>query len=309
MGLVDELRKLKKSNQVTYMNFLKGLNKSKPSVHVFYEGKTDNGFYGSLIRREIPNEVTVKTYVCGNKNEVYKTREKLLVRTYPNDSLIFLVDKDLDDLIPIQRVDSQDIFVTEYYSIENYLVNDNVFSQTCSELYKLDAGTEQLELITAEFKKACKTYSEAVLVVMAWVLCCRRLQLKPKLNNIKMSDLFSINESLEVLNIKSNSEMISYLHDKAKVDATIFEQYISDVVDELKAVEPLNFIRGKYHLWFFVEFLSMAKLTLEKANQTNIKMHFNLNHSTALDFLGPRLRNPKKLSEFCQNNCAQFVTA
>jgi hypothetical protein len=309
MSLVDELRTLKQSNPVTLMSFLQNLRKNKPTVHIFYEGKTDNGFYGSLLRKELKEDARIKTLVCGNKDEVYKVRQKLLIRDYPNDSLLFMVDKDLDNIIPRAFPPHDDIHVTETYSIENYLVSTPIFEQAVSEILKLNIGDKQLEHLKNKFAPALSIFCETMIPIMAWIVCSRRLGIRPNLSNIKMNEIFNIDDNLILTNKLTESELYSYIESVTKVNTTIFNSFINTVKNELSGFSYESFIRGKYHLWFFIEFFDRSKKVLEVANGAKIKVHFNLNTATALDFLGPRIRTPKSLQDFCTSICNPIFLA
>jgi len=310
MNLTDKLRSLKKGKQVTYLSFLQSLNKNNPAVHVFYEGKTDNSFYGSIIRRELCEQVTIKTYVCGNKKEVLMTREKLACRKYSKDSLLFMVDKDIDDIIPIDIEEHTDVHTTSCYSVENYLVTSDIFEQACSEFLKLDVGNEQLLHLKNKFITAHEKYCNSLKLVMAWVLSCRRLNLKPTLSEIKMSDIINIDDELDIHEKFNENELFNYLNKKSNVQVSIFSNYVNDLKEELSLINSEKYLRGKYHLWFLVEFFDKSKHALEVANGSKIKLHFNLNIATALDILGPRIRTPKSISDFCKNACYEhFLVA
>ncbi|MBU3020167.1 DUF4435 domain-containing protein [Paraglaciecola agarilytica] len=309
MSLVDELRSLKRGESITYLNFLHSLKKDNPAVHIFYEGKTDNGFYGSLIRRELNEQATIKTYVCGNKSEVFKTREKLTCREYDKDSLLFMVDKDIDDLIPKYIEDHHDVHTTSCYSVENYLVTPDIFEQACSEFFKLDVGNAQLLHIKEKFIIAHEGFCNSIKPVMAWALSCRRLKLRPSLNEIKMGDIVQIDENLELHENFNKNNLLNYLHYKCNLEATVFKNYIGEIEQELSLLSFEKYLRGKYHLWFLIEFFDKSKKALEIANGSKIKLHFNLNVATALDVLGPRIRTPDSISDFCKSICHDHFLA
>ncbi|WP_170961610.1 DUF4435 domain-containing protein [Vibrio genomosp. F6] len=310
MDLLEKLRGLKRGNEITLFEFINSLNKNDKCLHVFYEGKTDNGFYGSLVRRYLPENANLKTYVCGNKEQVYKVRGRLKARDYISDALVFLVDKDLDDLIPKDYPDYDDVHTTEFYSIENYIVCDKLFNQSCSESWKIDCGDKQLELITERFISQSHIFVERLKSIMAWAICCRRLSVRPVLANIKMKDIFELDENLKLVSLfANNEELFEYLSSKSKSEVYIFPDYIQEVVSEISSLDARCYIRGKYHLWFFVEFMSQSKKVLEKANGGKIKVHIDINSASALDYVGPRMKTPPSLEAFFLNHIEQLSPA
>ena len=177
MSFVNTLRELRVGKQVSKLEFLQGLEKGRPAIHVFYEGKTDNGFYLTMLKRKLKKEKRLRTYVCGNKKEVYKTRDSLRNRDY-EDTLLFFADKDIDDIIPVDYPSYSDIHVTETYSVENYLVNQELFGQVSSELMKINVGDKQLEKIIDKYTDSENQFCNLMKSVMAWGLCCRRMDVR-----------------------------------------------------------------------------------------------------------------------------------
>ena len=308
MSLVDDLRSLRGSGQVTLHDFLLNIRSGRDfCIHAFYEGKNDNGFYGAMIRRLVKEDVVLKTYVCGNKNEVYNTRSKFSNRSFEKDKLVFFVDKDVDDIIPLCRPLFDDLHVTETYSIENYLVDEKMFSQVCSEVMKIDSGCERLNHIEVAFKKCDEKFSEWMIDVMAWVICCRRLNCRPKLGNVKMDDICQVDGDMNFSPLKSGSDLFSYLSETSGANVSIMEDYIKSAVEELKRLPPKSYIRGKFHLWLLVECIDKAKSALAEASEKDLKVHVNLNCASIVDILAPRLRTPQTIIAFFQRNCEKAL--
>lgn len=304
MGLIEDLRALKKGNEVTFLSFLQKLTKNEPAIHVFYEGKNDHGFYEASLRRELSDKAKLKTYVCGNKKEVFKTRERLKIRDY-DDSLIFMVDKDIDDIIPVNYEEGEDVFVTDVYSIENYLVNNKAFEQLTSVGLKINLGDEQLDYLVRKFEHANSAFCSGISQTMAWLLCCRRQGLKVNLKNIKLTDIIDITDDLDV-NVKiSGVDLLSYLHEKSNADGEVLLGSFQDAKIELAEFPFEKYVRGKFHLWFLLRFYEKSKLVLEKANGNRIKTHFNMNEFTIIDFLAPRIDTPARLKNFYRSTCPE----
>lgn len=307
MSLVEELRGLKHDSQVAFHDFLIEMKRGKKTLHIFYEGKTDNGFYGSMLRREVNKEVFIKSYICGSKDEVYSARKRLLVREYIDNYLLFFVDKDLDDIVPVERTEFDDLYVTETYSIENILICSDVFSQACSELFKIDSGSEAIEHVKIKFIEAERSFCHWVVFIMAWVLCCRRLGLKPNLSNIKLSDICKVDGNMNFLSIMDSFRLIDYLKDKTNANGSILQGYIEEAIDELSKFPEKSYIRGKFHLWILIECINVSREAIENAYGKKIKMHININSQTVIDILGPRVRTPQSLIGFLRKNCAEIM--
>lgn len=303
MSFVDTLRELRVGKHVSKLEFLQGLEKGRPAIHVFYEGKTDNGFYLTMLKRKLNKEKRLRTYVCGNKKEVYKTRASLRNRDY-EDTLLFFADKDIDNIIPIEYPSHSDIHVTETYSVENYLVNQELFGQVSSELMKINVGDKQLEKIIDKYSDSENQFCDLMKIIMAWVLCSRRMGVRPNLNNVKLSEIINIDENLDVSFNCSLQDLYSYLSEKSKANIHFLSDFLLDSRNEIDNHAGECIIRGKYHLWFFINFFDSAKLALEKANNCKIKVSSNLSEKTAIELLSPRIYPPQTVLDFIEKNCA-----
>jgi hypothetical protein len=93
------------------------------SIHIFHEGKDDPSFYSNYLERGRLKRQRVYYYLFNNKKGVYFHYEKINWLKFKKNRLLFFVDKDLDDILEIKYPHDQNIFVTKYYTIENYLIS------------------------------------------------------------------------------------------------------------------------------------------------------------------------------------------
>ena len=114
-----------------------------------------------------------------------------------------------------------------------------------------------------------------------------------------------------ILTLPDESKIpVNYLHEKSKVNATVLPKAIYDAEEELNKLSSDSYVRGKFHLLFLINFYEKSKKALELANGRDIKVHFNMNEYTIVDFLAPRVQIPEKLNQFYQKACpAEFVNA
>lgn len=303
VDVVSQLRELRVGSQVSYHEFLLKLNCASPCLNVFYEGKTDSSFYSALIRRNIPDNINLKTFKCGKKLEVYNALSQLTKKTYKNNTLLFFVDKDIDDIVPIEWQPHDLIHTTTYYSIENYLVNKDVYNLICADLYHLDMGSECLIKLESFFEIANNEFCNWATGIMAWVLCSRRISANPKLANIKLSDLCLIDDDLSFKSKMNAQSLYEYLTEKTKSNVSVLPEYINQTIKELQSIDYQSYIRGKFHSWFLCDFLRATKIVLEKANDGKlIKMHINVNENTIIDIAAPRMKPPRTLIDFITKN-------
>ena len=73
-SFIDTLKASVKEEVVLKHDFLLFYNPEDRIVHAFFEGKTDESFYGSFLRSEIPSGWLLKTYIC--RREKISTKRK-----------------------------------------------------------------------------------------------------------------------------------------------------------------------------------------------------------------------------------------
>lgn len=303
MSLLSDLEKARRSSSVPLHEFLLNIDSQKYTIHAFFEGKTDESFYGTIIRR-YNKKYNYKSYKCGNKKSVYETFNKLRTRYIKDQVLLFFVDKDLDDIIPILYEINDSIYVTDYYSIENYLVDKSILEQVCSEIFKEDSGCNHVVKFSEKFELSCKLFYDFMIIVMAWILYHRRMGSRLQVNNININTFFVVNHNLD-LNVKiSYDEIIDNLDKMAvvKTDKESWEKSKDILLKELLKFNPKNVIRGKFEVDFFIQFINACKKAIDYIHDKNVKVSAPINKDNIIDILGPRVSYPFSLVRFIENH-------
>lgn len=296
MNLKALLDEAKNSLAVLRHNLL--LNNGVNVIHCFFEGQTDESFYGTHIRLHLKAEKKMISHFCGNKESVYKAFSEISTKIQPPSLGLFFVDKDLDDLIPIQRTVNPAIYVTNTYSIENYLADASVIERAIAEIYRLGSGHAACIAISqayiTEYRKCTAFFTQ----LTAWILFHRREGNRPNLNNIKLEQICQINQEFE-FSAKTLGIAIPLLDKWTKV--TTPEDYLSThhtiLEVELSNHSAESILRGKFVLWFVVIFLKVVKNKIVSHPPTrNISTEISM--KTALDLLGPRCTTPPSLDRY-----------
>lgn len=96
--------------------------------------------------------------------------------------------------------------------------------------------------------------------------------------------------------------MISILDSHCKlVTPAEYLPAIELVKDELCAIPPKQYVRGKFELWFFIQFINELIRMLRNI-PLSVKYKPQIGLDTALSILGPRLSMPPSLEDFLQRN-------
>lgn len=307
MSFLTELKDAAKSSSASHISILQQYKKKEKSIHLFFEGKDDPSFYTNYIENRIEKDCKVFFYNCKNKKGVYENYKKLDWRTYKKYRVLFFVDKDHDDLLRIKLPVDNNIFVTKYYSIENYLVNNQILRRILRELIGI-TDENSIRRIVRSFEKELLKYSNKMIIVTSWILLHRKLKTNPNLNNINISHLFKF-EGLEIKRIKKpqSKSTKKYLDSKTKVNTPAKSwPRIKDILNKIKIIpEYKTHLRGKFEMWFMIVFIDNL---LEKLNegkqkgQTKLKLKVPLSISNSVAILGTRLKIPEELKSFLETN-------
>ena len=128
--LIEQMRLGREKASACFIEFSQLKKYYNTHVFCFYEGKTDGEYYNFRIKINLDNEDII-TIVCGDKDSVIKLKKMIDNNTqYNYVSKMFFIDRDFDKPQP----NSNDLYETDCYSIENYYVGKEVFEnilQTC----------------------------------------------------------------------------------------------------------------------------------------------------------------------------------
>lgn len=300
MTFKDKLISSRAEYPVIKINFLLNIKAQGIGIHAFYENINDGSLYGPYIRSRITGNSSLYTYDCGNKDGVYEVHQKLNYKDFTNEISLFFVDKDLDDIIPIYRESYPDVYVTTYYSIENFLVTREIIEQVWAEIFKQGSSFES-KGIGEKFEKNLINFHKIATKITCWTIYHQRIGNNPILKNIKIKALFKINEDLDVLQTIDDSELINTLDSQGKVKIEQgWEKEINNISHEIKGINPKRFIRGKFEVEFFVEFIKKLR---EELNRTPKKqnIHIDVATSNIIDILGPRVKCPPCLDYYLKS--------
>ncbi len=288
-------------------NFLVCYDSKASNLHVFFEGKTDESFYGTYLRRIKPESHALKSYICGNKDGVYYYHKQLSHLYKKEQPLLFFADKDIEDIIPFHRETHHNIHVTDFYSVENYLVNCNSIEQVWAELFRQCSGTVVADKISETFSLSLEHFHTDFYKVMGWVLYHRRTDTRPNLDCIVTKKLFSIDSDLKYQSsFSERADLYKHLDERTGVSTPI-EKFseIEDLENFLRTYEPKYIVRGHNEMDFFLEFFKALKLSVSEASGKAIQPVLDLTGSNVIDIMGPRTPPSSSLVRFLSTHIDQ----
>jgi len=226
------------------------LRSSYPQGPIFaVEGDDDKIVYSHWIRRASPN-LAYEFFVCGGKRDVRSLKNALSRDLAGLDSdIFFLVDRDFDDLDGF--ADDKSLFMLDTYSVENYLVREDVLDSCLREAFPCHGEPEIRDGIGAIFKNDYLEFLKISKEINRRIFIARRL--KFDIDGLIPSSLTPI-AIISLGDIKRSDAKVAETI-PFEVEPTEAElQILSGEFDEL---EPAGRYRGKFAIKFFSTWLSL----------------------------------------------------
>ncbi|GAB2775521.1 hypothetical protein GCM10027275_18270 [Rhabdobacter roseus] len=298
MNLLDYLRKAAKSETTVYITFLQQYSKNDNSIHVFHEGKDDPSFYGNMIQNKVKKTQKIFYYQAKNKDKVYENYQKINWTSYSKKRILFFIDKDFADILERSYPVDTNIFVTNYYSIENYLVDKHLFSRSLRDLIGLD-NDKVNNAITKQFQIGLRTFYEASLILTAYIIYHRERKNALNLRDVTIGDVFDINSTFIVT---KKPRVLSVLDRKTGVTTVSIYKEIREIIASLRKIKnPKKYTRGKFELAYLVSCINKSPDIInidKKKGEKKYRCCVQLSLSNAIQILAPRIRQPKDVKEF-----------
>jgi len=316
MSLLDILDKKFLTPSAAYIKILSQYKTSDNTIFCFVEGVEDISFYRPFL--EIYKDgVPVKYIVCNGKQNVIDNYNDIDWSFYDKKRILFFIDKDFDDYIGKQIINDNNVFVTDCYSIENYLVDERILEKFITDNC-LITHEQIIKIAIENFKEQLNTYVKQLKMISAWMMYCRKNSFDVSFNEIKMSDLFKIDENgkLKKKTLSSYGSKFQYLCAKTNTnhfDLTEIKHYYNLIDSESK---PKKYIRGKYELYFMFMYLKYISENLVNDISNEVKEHnksapkkekvvrpkatIQLQEENIFQILYNKTKVPEKLKDFIQ---------
>lgn len=308
MSFLQSLKDAGASSITSYIRFLQEYKSTDKALHLFIEGNDDPSFYTNFIKNIAGKKYELYFYNCKNKNGVYENYNKINWNTYNKHKALFFVDKDYSDILGLSYVTDDNIFVTKYYSIENYLVNVKILKRILTDLLHI-TDTETINGIVKTFKKEHKVFCKQMHILSSWIIFHRSKGNNIPLSKVNLSHIFSFDQDLKINRLQEpqGTKLLTYLNNKTgNVDTTECWKEISKIYRQIRLISKDKIhLRGKFEIWFLIAFINelMENVNAVKSKgKQKLKMNINLSKSNAVEILGSRLDIPKDLKKFIKYN-------
>jgi hypothetical protein len=248
MSFTDLLRSARSSRGTVVHKFLTNYDPNSDRIFAFVEGDADEVFYRAQIQKYIPDQRSIYVYNCEGKRGVSNAYEDIIKR-YPHcKKVLFFLDKDVDDIVSVPWPSEPRIFVTECYSVENYIVSRESLSRYFKDFVKVRRVEVDVDAVLAHFDEGLESFHRLMLPVMAWIVLIKRAGGRPVLHDIDPGYLFEVTDKGTFRRPKRSA--IAYLLRVTQVGAggSVWRVLKMTCV-ELGRLPAKSYVRGKFEAW------------------------------------------------------------
>lgn len=244
---LDKLRSARQVPAVLKLR-LAQLRSSAPGVAVFaFEGDDDKLVYAQWIRRVRPT-LQYEPFPCDGKRGVLTLRT-LLLRDKGGlaTGVYYFIDRDYDDLAG-HHLD-ECIFMTDMYSVENYLVSEGVLTELLKNEFHCHLRPDVRDSICQLFRDVYQEFLSQTKELNRRIFVARRLGLELKSSLPKKIVEIAKVELAQVAPADVPPE------DAILYSAEPSEEDLTRLREEFEGLDPASRYRGKYALLFFQRWL------------------------------------------------------
>lgn len=272
----------------------------------FVEGE-DFCYYNPRIK-SYSNSMNYINYRCDGKDNVIGVsnliKEKLTIKN--NNRLMFFVDRDysLEDI-------PKDIYVTDFYSIENFYLNEETVKNILEDFIEINKHTNNYDLCLKHFKKTYAKYSKFAVKINIFYYTVREYE---KINKFPRTDFRTIkfskfieNDSIDKFSMcdLSYGELLKLYNIEYSIEETHFKKNALLFNEN----DHYNF-RGKFELEYLKWFLNNIRISIKDGlynfdKGPVCKYDF---HTDVMKILSEYAFTPKSLKEYIINNVRDILS-
>lgn len=290
--------------EAIFLEWLTSMPATEDITFLFFEGEEDPHFYVPWITRVIQNDIL--SIVCHGKGNVFYIYNKVQEDGRFFGKSLFFVDKDLDDLVQSSSYHMPEGFLkmrgycTEYYSIENYICSEEalrVIWSTCVHGVPYSKSS-----FAAKYSKHYSSFVSAMTPFFSACLAAKEAGNKISFGSLNLEKVQIIDVS--DIGIVLADGYLSILLDTVKLQADkIDDSLVLTWKRKLGKIHPKKWLRGKYELWFFYQFLRKNLVGVEhkapnKKGKKKAKLPISLEQKKFFEYLGGRINAPECLLRF-----------
>jgi len=248
---VEDLKRARGVSAVAKMRLIR-IREYDPSIFVFvFEGDDDKVIYAQWLGKISPS-LKYEPLPCEGKRNVLAFRDNLLrdeagLRT----SVLFFIDRDFNDLCG--RKNENDIFMTDCYSVENYLVSERVLEALLTTGFHCESYPVVRAKLLSLFRNLYLEFLSALKEVNFRIFVARKKQIDILNEKQNLSKLWTPIYLKKIGVSSKTADEIVELNDY------VSEEEFSKLRKEFDKLDAKGRYRGKFSLRFFNTWLVALK--------------------------------------------------
>lgn len=253
MSILQELEKSIQSDAPSYMEFLYRYDPKKKQVFAFYEGDEDSSFYHHFLKMAIDADCELEEIVAGCKNNVLKLQREFDWKTYSKKQIVFFVDRDLSHWLGDPTFYGENVFVTDEYSVENYVASPQGFRAWLVHFEGFArAKKQEIDFMVSEYESSVAIFQKVMMPIMAQAVVAKRHDSSISLGDFRISNnntlFFEIRENHITFKICIGEKIL----EKWKL-LSVDQEEITMQFKQFETERNHYSIRGKWLLCFMAE--------------------------------------------------------
>ena len=271
----------------------------REEFHFFFEGEEDSLFYMPEARRRIGLR-QVHIYDCGGKKNVIEARDTIKSECYQLEKCLFFVDRDYDSLLGCQVDLDEHTYITDYYSIESDLTNQNSTRVLLSDVIRVSQADPEFARIESDISNSMLEFYKEVLPLSAWILAAKQSGCGPNLRNTD-----GLKKVVSLAGLKPVLTKAGFIEFKKKVVVNGKTPAIASIVGWARSLDirsAKTWVRGKYDIWFYqvaiLAALERTNVTRRAAGGRAVRVPGAVREGRFFEALGGRVPVPASLQAF-----------
>jgi hypothetical protein len=271
------------------------------SFHVFFEGGDDPLFYLPELRRRLKGNAPLHSHVCNGKPKLSLIRTEIHALQFDRTRYAFFVDRDYDDFLGTQITLDDRTYLTDHYSIENDVTTLESIEVLLTDFGGMSKADPAFKNITRAYQNGYDEFALRILPFSAWTISMRERGRKPNLNNVNLSNIFEITPAGRVK--KRAQAFDTFRRNVGLQDEKDSCVHTMNWTRKLRKIERGKWMRGKYQLWFFRNYLLLLAAKLYSKGVSRWKIPLPLREDRIFEAVGGRLSMSGTLDAFLTQVC------
>ncbi|MCC2594871.1 DUF4435 domain-containing protein [Pusillimonas sp. MFBS29] len=243
--LLERAREARKSPTVLKLRLSQLRSRFQEPPILIVEGVDDIGPYETWVNRVA--DICMIRMLSGNGKEQLLGLRTLLARdeTELRPGVFFAVDRDFDELLGQES--GPDIFCTDRYSVESYLVDEHVVASVLRDEFRLEEGSAEFDAAKQAYHRTLRDLVVALTSANFRIYCCRRLGVRLPSVTPEVRRFARIHVGRIEANVGPE-----VLDKELAVESQLPEEAVETLRSDFEQLDPQSRHRGKFLFQFLV---------------------------------------------------------